>query len=240
MKGSLAVARREFRSSFNSPVAYVLVVGFLVFSSAWLFVIQGFFAVGRADLSGYFGLMPFVFALLVPAATMRSWAEERRLGTYELLLTLPFSEAELVVGKFLASFGIIAVALLLSLGVPLLVAPLGYFDAGAIFSQYLGILLMAMAATAAGEWVSSFSKNQVSAFLGAVLVILALLLVDRVGAFLHTGGMVAAALNWLSLMTHHDSLSRGVLDTGDLLYYLILTFSFLYLTAWNVRRRKWS
>ena len=240
MKGVLSVARREFRSAFNSPVAYVLVVGFLVFSAAWLFIIQGFFAIGGADLSPYFTLMPFIFALIVPATTMRSWAEERRLGTYEILLTLPLSEAELVFGKFLSSFGVICVALVLSLGVPISVALLGSFDGGMIFSQYFGIFLTAAAVTAIGEWVSSLAKNQVSAFIGASLLVLIFDLVDRVGAFLHVGGILADLLNWLSLNTHYQSLSRGVLDTGDLAYYLLLTVFFLYLTAWNVRRRKWS
>lgn len=240
MKGSLTVARREFRASFNSPVAYVLIVGFLVFTAAWLFIIQAFFAVGRADLSPWFGIMPIVFAFLIPSATMRSWAEERRLGTYELLLTLPFSESEVVLGKFLAAFGMIGAALVLSLGVPLSVAALGDFDAGVIVSQYLGVILMAAAATAAGEWVSSLAKNQVSAFIGAALLILLLVLMDRVGTFLHATGVLAAVFNWLSLSYHNEAFSRGVLDTRDLAFYLLATTFFLYLTAWNVRRRKWS
>ena len=240
MKGSLTIARREFRAAFNSPVAYILIVGFLVFTSVWLFVIEAFFAMGKADLSSWFGLMPVVLVFLISASTMRSWAEERRLGTYELLLTLPFPEAELVLGKFLAAFGVIAVALLLSLGVPLSVAFLGNFDSGIIVSQYIGILLTAAAATAVGEWVSSLAKNQVSAFVGSALLILLLVLLDRVGTFLHAGGALAALFNWLSLSYHNESLSRGVLDTRDLAFYVLSTVFFLYLTAWNVRRRKWS
>ncbi len=240
MKGTLVIARREFRSAFNSPIAYVLAVAFLVFSSAWLFIFQSYFARGQADLGPWFSIMPVMFAFLIPAATMRSWAEERRLGTYELLLTLPFSEAELVAGKFIAAFAVFAVALLLSLGVPLSLSLLGSFDAGAIFGQYLGILLAAAAATAIGEWVSSMAKNQVSAFVGASLLILAFVLVDKLGAFVHSQGAAAALFAWLSLSAHYSSLARGVLDTRDLSFYLILTLFFLYLTAWNVHRRKWS
>ena len=240
MKGCLAVARREFRSAFNSPIAYVLVIGFLAFSSLWLFIIQSFFAVGQADLQPWFGVMPVMFAFLIPAATMRSWAEERRQGTYELLLTLPFNEGELVAGKYIAALGVFAVAIVLSLGVPLSLSLLGTFDSGAIFGQYLGIILMAAAATAIGEWVSSLAKNQVSAFVGASLLILAFVLVDRVGTFLHSMGLLAQILSWFSLSAHFTSLARGVLDTRDLSYYVILIIAFLYLTAWNVRRRKWS
>lgn len=240
MKGSLNIARREIRSAFNSPVAYVLVGAFLVFTSAWLFVVQAFFVQGKAELSAWFGIMPIVFAFLIPSVTMRSWAEERRLGTYELLLTLPYTEAELVIGKFLSSLAIIGLALLLSLGVPLLVSLLGRLDLGVLVSQYAGILLTAAAAIAIGEWVSSLAKNQVSSFIGASLLILVFVLVDRLGSFLHSGGFGASLLNWLSLAFHNQGFGRGVLDTRDLAYYLILTLFFLYLTAWNVRRRKWS
>ena len=117
MKNVLAIAKREIRSSFNSPVAYAVILGFLVFTGVYLYFIRGFYAVGQADLRSYFGLMPIVLAFLVPALTMRSWAEERRLGTYELLLTLPFSETELVVGKFLSSFALAALAIALTLPV---------------------------------------------------------------------------------------------------------------------------
>ncbi len=240
MKGSLSVARREIRSAFNSPVAYILIGAFLVFTSVWLFVIQAFFVRGKAELSAWFALMPLVFCFLIPSVTMRSWAEERRLGTYELLLTLPFTEAELVIGKFLASLVVLGLALLLSLGVPLSISLVGRLDLGVLVSQYTGTLLMVAASIAIGEWVSSLAKNQVSAFVGATLLLLLFVLVDKVGSFLQAQGLVASLLNWLSLAFHNQGFARGVLDTRDLAFYLVLTTFFLYLTAWNVRRRKWS
>jgi len=240
VRPTLAIARRELRSAWNSPVAYVLVVGFLVFCAGWLYFVRGFFAAGLADLRPYFGLMPLAFAFLAPAATMRSWAEERRLGTYELLLTMPFSEGELVGGKFLALLAALPAALLLSLPVPLTASLLGSFDPGVLAGQYLGALLAAATATAAGEWVSSLAKNQVSAFVAAASLLLALVLVDRLAAFLRLGGAAAGLAAWLSMSRHFESLSRGVLDGRDLAYYLATSGVFLYLTAWNVRRRKWS
>ena len=240
MKRVLAVARRELQSSFNSPVAYAVILGFLVFNAAWLYFVRGFFALNQADLRPYFGIMPVVLAFLAPALTIRTWAEERRLGTYELLLTMPFSEGELVGGKFLASLAVAAIALGLTIPVPLTAALLGSFDVGALVAQYLGILLEAAAALAIGQWVSSLAKNQVSAFLGGVLLLLLLVLVDRIASYLRIGGVVAGLLNWLSLAFHFEAFSRGVVDTRDLAFFAAASAAFLYLSTWNLSRRKWS
>ncbi len=240
MKGFLPVFRREFRAAFNTPIAYGLIVAFLVFTSAWLYFVTGFYAVGLADLSSWFGMMPIVLAFVVPALTMRSWAEEARLGTGELLLTLPFAEFGLVVGKFLAAFAIVAIAVLLTIPVPFMASFLGSFDPGILAGQYLGVLLVAAAATAIGQWVSSKARNQVSAFLGSTLLLLLLVLIDRLASYLGSAGTLADLLNWLSLARHFNGFGRGVLDSRDLAYYLAATFFFLYLTAWTLGRRKWS
>lgn len=236
----LAVARRELRASFNTPVAYVVIVAFLVFTSAWLFFVRGFFAVGLADLRPFFGVMPIVLAFLAPALTMRSWAEERRQGTYELLLTVPATELELVLGKFLASYALLAAALLFTLPVPVFASMLGRFDVGVLVSQYLGVLLAGATATAIGQWVSSRSKNQVSAFVASALLILGLVLAGNVANFLGLPGPLAGLATWLSLASHYEAFARGVLDLRDLAYYLVVGAFALYLTAWNLRRRKWS
>jgi ABC-2 type transport system permease protein len=240
MKNVLAIARRELKSSFNSPVAYAVILGYLVFTGIYLYFLRGFYVVGQADLRPYFTIMPIVFCFLVPALTMRSWAEERRLGTYELLLTLPFTEGELVLGKFLSSFALAGIAVALTIPVPLSASMLGSFDLGTLVTQYLGVLLEAAAAVAVGEWISCLAKNQVSAFVGSVLALLALVLVDKLSGFFGAGGLVAALLNWLSLAFHYDSFSRGVIDTRDLAYYISTAVLFLYLSSWGLTRRKWS
>jgi ABC-2 type transport system permease protein len=240
MKNVLAIARREIKSSFNSPVAYAVILGYLLFTGIYLYFIRAFFVVGQADLSAYFTIQPIVFAFLVPALTMRSWAEERRLGTYELLLTLPFTEAELVLGKFLSSFALAAIAIGLTLPVPITAAMHGSFDFGVVAAQYLGVLLEAATAVAIGEWISSLSKNQVTAFVCSVLALLVLVLVNQVSSFFSAGGFAASLLNWLSLSFHYDSFSRGVVDTRDLVYYLSAQVLFLCLSAWGLTRRKWS
>jgi len=240
MKNVLAITRRELKSSFNSPVAYAVILGYLLFTGIYLYFIHGFYAVGQADLRSYFTIMPIVLAFLIPALTMRSWAEERRLGTYELLLTLPFTEGQLVLGKYLSSLALAAIALALTIPVPLAASMLGSFDPGVLVAQYLGVLLEAAAAVALGEWISSLAKNQVTAFVASVLVLLALVLVDKVASFLGSKGFIASLLDWLSLAFHFDSFSRGVVDTRDLAYYLSTTVLFLYLASWGLTRRKWS
>lgn len=240
MNNVLAVAKRELKSAFNSPVAYVVILGYLLFTGIYLYFISGFYSLGQADLRGYFSIMPFVLVFLVPALTMRSWAEERRLGTYELLLTLPFTEGQLVLGKFLSSFALAAITIALTIPVPLCASMLGSFDVGILVAQYAGVFLEAAAAIAIGEWISSLAKNQVSAFLGTVLILLALVLVDRVSSFFGSRGIVAFLVNWLSLSYHFDSFSRGVIDSRDLAYYVSALVLFLYLSSWGLNRRKWS
>ncbi|MDP3179754.1 MAG: ABC transporter permease subunit [Spirochaetaceae bacterium] len=240
MRGTLAVAKRELRSAFNSPVAYAVILGFLVFTAVWLYFVRRFFALGQADLRSYFSVMPLVFSFLAPALTMRSWAEERRMGTYELLLTLPFSELQLVLGKYLAAFALSAIALGLTLPVPITASLLGSFDPGALAGQYIGILLVAASSTAIGIWVSSLAKNQISAFVAATLGLLALVLVERLSSFFGAGGVIAYFFNWLSLAYHYEPFSRGVVDTRDLAYFAAACVLFLYLSTWNLTRRKWS
>ena len=148
MKGALTIAAREAKAYFNSPVAYIFILSFLLSAGILFFFVEGFFAVGRASMRPYFGLMPIILAILVPALTMRLWAEEKRQGTNELLLTMPFSDADLVLGKFLASMAVVGLAVILSIPVALMVSLFGSFDPGPVFTEYLGVILLACASTA--------------------------------------------------------------------------------------------
>ena len=227
VRRAAAVAGRELASLFNSPVAYVVIAFHLALTAGWFLLGGRFFAAGRATLQEYFGLWPLVFIVLLPALTMRAWAEEGRLGTAELLLTLPLRERELVLGKFAASLALLGLLALLSLPVPLSVLPLGAFQAGPIVGQYAGVLLLGAAGLAAGMAVSALSANQVTAFLLGAAVLLALTLVGRVPALLTLPGWLAGALTWLSLDHHFESFRKGLLDSRDLLYFLVLTVGFL-------------
>jgi ABC-2 type transport system permease protein len=240
MNRVLAIARRELRSSFNSPVAYAVIISFLLFTAVSLFFLSAFFTMNQADLRQYFDFMLKAFAFVIPAITMRSWAEERRTGTYELLLTLPYAESELVLGKFLAAFVLALIAIFLTLPVPLAVSLLGSFDPGVLAAQYLGVILAAGAAVALGQWVSSLAKNQVSAFLGAAFAMIFLVFINALANFLQVGGLLAAILNWLSLAFHYEAFARGVADSRDLAYFIAVGVLFLFLSTWNLTRRKWS
>ncbi len=239
MNGTFAIAKREITSYFNSPLAYIFIVTFLISCALLFFFMERFFAAGQASLRGYFALMPFVFSILVPALTMRLWAEERRQGTYELLLTMPFRDGELVIGKYLAAMAVVGFALAASLPVPLLVSIFGRFDMGTIVAEYLGAIMMASAAVAIGQAISGASRNQMSAFLATVLILLVLSLMAQVNAWVELPTALASAVNWVSLSYHFQSFSRGVLDTRDVLYFALLTIASLYLTTRFISIGKW-
>ena len=233
------VIRKELKSYFNSPIAYVVVITFLVFSSIWIFYLQSFFAANTASLRGYFSVIPIVFIIVMPAITMRSWAEEKKLGTLEVLLTLPFRESTLVVGKYIAALALLAIMIGLTLPIPLLAARFGSFDWGEILSQYLGALLIGAAGISVGLFVSSLTTNQVSAFLVSLFVLLVLTLIAQVNVVLSPPAWAAGIFNFISLGQHFSNFQRGLIDTRDLAYYLLVSGLFLYLNTKTLVFKKW-
>lgn len=240
MNRIFVLARKELRSAWNSPTAYAVTLFFLLFTSIWFFYVQRFLAMDSANLRSYFALFPVAFTLVVPALTMRSWAEERKMGTAEILLTMPFSEWELVLGKFLASWATLAIAIALTVFVPLTLAPLGDFDSGAIAGEYLGALLLGSAAVALGQFVSSLSRNQVSAFLAGVVILLVATLANQITLTLDLPLALADVINYVSLAFHFESFAKGVVDTRDVAYFILVAFLFLFLNARVILFRKWS
>ena len=236
----LAVVRKELASSFNSPIAYIVVISFLVFTSVWLFYLNQFFSRNEASLRIFFQVIPTVFVFLVPALTMRSWAEERKSGTLEILLTLPFREGEVVIGKFLGAMSLVALMVALTVPLPLSLSRLGAFDAGQIFAEYLGVLLVGSAGVAAGLLISSLSANQISSFTFCGLALLALTLANQVNFIVSLPPWLASAVNWVSFGSHYESFRRGVIDTRDLAYFILVTALFLFLNTRVLVRRKWS
>jgi ABC-2 type transport system permease protein len=228
---ALTITRKELRAAVNTPLAYLVAVAYLVFTAAWLFFMNQFFARNEASLRLYFGVVPTVFIFLVPALTMRSWAEERRMGTLEVLLTLPFREWEVVLGKFLGAFGLLFFVILLSLPLPVSLCGMGDFDWGVVAGQYLGVLLIGAAGVSLGLFVSSLSTNQVAAFILTGLALLCLTLAGELPGVVGMPDWLSRTLRFLSFGPHFDSFNRGVLDSRDVLYFLLSTTLFLSLNA---------
>jgi ABC-2 type transport system permease protein len=236
---ALALTRKELYSQINSPVFYGIAVFFLLFTSIWLFYFQQFFVRNTAALRPFFAAFPLAFVLVIPVITMKSWAEERKLGSAEILLTMPFSEWDLTLGKFLSSLAMIAVLLVLTLPVPLSLFPLGDFDGGVIASEYLGAFLLGASAAALGHLLSALSKNQAGAFLGSAVVLLLVMLMNQFTLGLNLPPLLAEAVNAVSLAFHFESFSKGLIDTRDLAYFILTTALFLYLNTRVLLFRKW-
>jgi ABC-2 type transport system permease protein len=217
--------QREFKAYFDSPVAYVFLIAFLVLTGFLTFAVTMFFEQRQANLSPFFFWHPWVYLLLVPAATMGTWAEERRNGTIELLLTLPITLVEALVGKFLAAWAFIAIALGLTFPIVMTTLWLGDPDIGAILCGYVGSLLMAGACVAIGVFASALSRSQVISFVISLAVCLGLMIIgfdpfiNAVSKWGVPAKLVEAAAS-CSLIRHFNSMRRGVIDLTDVVYYV--------------------
>jgi ABC-2 type transport system permease protein len=238
MRNVWMIAGKELRSYFNSTIAYIFMVVFLVLTSLLFFELQKFFVVGQATLRDFFGLVPIVMLFFVPAISMRMWAEERKLGTLETLMTLPLRDWEVVLGKFLASLLFMLITLVLTFPLPVMVGAIGHPDAGAIFCGYLGLVLLGGAYLAIGLWISSLTENQIVAFITAAVVCLILFIVG-VDIFLTAvPKWLVPVLKGLALGSRFSSIERGVIDLRDVVYYLSLIGFFLFLNVRAVEMRK--
>jgi ABC-2 type transport system permease protein len=229
LRAALIVMRRELSGYFSTPVAWVFIVIFLVMSGAFTFYIGSFFERGNADLAPFFQFNPWLYLFLVPAIAMRLWAEERRSGTIELLLTLPLTTGQAVLGKFLAAWLFIGLALLLTFPIWLTVNYLGEPDNGIIVAGYIGSWLMAGGFLAIGSCISALTRNQVVAFILTVVVCFGFMLSGLPMVMnLFTGWAPQALLDVIadfSFLAHFASISKGVIDLRDLVYFaLVITF----------------
>lgn len=235
MNPTLILFRRELRSYFATPVAYVFIVIFLLLSGSFTFYLGGFFERGQADLEPFFHFHPWLYLFLVPAVAMRLWADERKSGTIELLLTLPITMWQAVFAKFLAAWCFIAIALALTFPIWITVNYLGDPDNGVIVTSYLGSLLMAGAFLAIGACLSAASRSQVVAFILSVVVCFLFLLagfplvLDVFRAVAPQG--LVDAISGLSFLTHFNAISNGVIDLRDLVYFILTIGFWLYANA---------
>ena len=229
------IFRRELRSSFNSPVAYVVIVVFLAIVG-WFFT-SNLFLSNVASLRVVFELVPLVFLFFAPAVTMRLLAEEKKSGTFELLATMPVRDIEIVLGKFFAAWTLLTAALAPTLIYLLTLEVLGTPDLGPVVTGYLGLLLMGGVYIAVGLFASSLTENQIVAFIIGFLIMLALFLADKVLIYAPEG--FASTLEYLAIDYHFANIARGVIDSRNIVYFgSVLGFSLL-LTTVSLERRKW-
>lgn len=225
MSPVMAVARRELRSYFVTPVAYVFLVIFLVLAGILTFYAGDFYQRGQADLQPFFVMHPWLYLVLVPAVSMRMWAEEAKGGTLELLLSLPLTLAQAMLGKFLAAWLFIGLALVLTFPIWITVNYLGSPDNGVILAGYMGSWLMAGAFLAIGACLSAVTQSQVVAFVLTLVVCFLLILVGQPQVLEFFQGALPRrlvnAVAHLSMLRHFEAISRGVLDLRDLLYFLL-------------------
>lgn len=232
---TFAIARRELHSYFVTPVAYVFIVIFLLLAGAFTFYLGAFYERSQADLQPFFNFHPWLYLFLIPAVAMRLWSEERKSGSIELLLTLPVTMWQAVLGKFLAAWAFIAIALALTFPIWITVNYLGEPDNGVILASYLGSLLMAGAFLAIGACLSAATRNQVVAFILTVVVCFLLLLagfplvLDAIRAVFPDA--IADAIAQLSFLTHFAAIAKGVIDLRDVLFFLLTIGFWLYACA---------
>ena len=237
MTNITAIFKKEFRSYFNSPIAYIFITFFLGLSS-WLFF-RGFFLQNQAEMRGFFGLMPWIFLFFIPAVTMKLWAEEKKIGTIEILMTLPIRDYEVVLGKFFASFALLVVTVLLSFVIPVSVMYVGDPDGGIIITGYIGLLLMGAAYLAIGLCASTLTENQIIAFILGIFTCFVLLIIGEDIVLFNAPDWLFPIFNYLGLGSHYSSILRGVLDSRDIIYYLSVIGFFLYLSTLAIESRKW-
>lgn len=236
------IAKREIIGFFASPVAYVFIVIFLLLTGFFTFMVGGLFERGEANLEPFFTWHPWLYLFLVPAVGMRMWSEERRQGTMELLLTMPITPWQAIVGKFIASWLVLALALVLTFPVALTVNYLGHPDNGVILAGYIGSLLMAGAYLAVSAMTSAMTRNQVISFILSVLVCLFLILagwppVTNLLVQWATPGLVELVSSF-SVMTHFASVQKGVIDTRDLVFFVSIIGFSLFSTSVIIRAHR--
>ncbi|MBW2609207.1 MAG: ABC transporter permease subunit [Deltaproteobacteria bacterium] len=215
---------KEFRSYFASPIAYIVISIFLLVTG-WFFFTT-FFLFSQAGLRNFFTLLPVIFPFVVPAITMRLFSEELNIGSYEILLTMPVTFTDVVLGKFLASVAFIAAMLIPTISYPVTISFLGQLDWGPVVGGYIGAVLLGAAFSAIGLFASSLTRNQIIAFIIGVAICFGLTLIDKMLFFLPRS--LLGFFGYLGADFHFQNISKGVIDSRDILYFLSVSFIGLY------------
>jgi len=234
MAGARQVFQKDFKVYFVSPIAYIVISIFLILCG-WFFF-STFFLFDQAEMRNFFTLLPGIFSFVIPAVTMRLFSEERNTGSYELLLTLPLSGRDVVLGKFLSALAFVTIMLLPTLSYAVFVSLYGDLDWGPVMGGYLGALLLGAAFSSIGLFASSLTRNQIIAFIIGMAICFALTLLDKMLFFLPKSFL--GVLQFLGADFHFQNIARGILDSRDILYFLSVCFVMLYATSLVLQEKK--
>ncbi|GMN05634.1 gliding motility-associated ABC transporter permease subunit GldF [Croceitalea sp. MTPC5] len=239
----LAIFKKEIRSFFTNPIGYLIIVLFLVLCGLFLWVFRGSYNVfdsGFADLTNFFLLSPWVFLFLIPAVTMKSFSEERKLGTLELLLIKPIGTLQMVLGKFWGAFVLCVLAVLPTIIYVFTISDLGItvanYDLGVILGSYFGLLFLMATYTSIGVFSSSLSENQILAFILALVLCFTVFYGFEAVATLIEDGNTQNLMKSFGAKAHFESIARGIIDTRDITYFLSLTLLFIHLTNHSLKK----
>jgi ABC-2 type transport system permease protein len=234
MQQALLIFNKEFKDYFISPIAYIVIAIFLAVTG-WLFF-STFFIYGQVELRRFFDLLPFLFALVVPIVTMRLFSEEFNVGSYELLLTLPVTTWDIIIGKFLAAVAFVGAMLIPTLSYPIFISFVGDLDWGVVLGSYIGALLMGAAYAGIGLFASSLTRNQIIACIVAMVICVFLTIVNQMLFFFPQA--LLGVISFLSSDVHFENISKGIVDSRDLIYFLSVAFLGLYATDLAIQEKK--
>ncbi|MCL4306547.1 ABC transporter permease subunit [bacterium] len=234
MHNIMVIARREFKSYFDSPVAYIVLMFFLTITG--YFFTSNLFLANQADLRTLWGIIPLLFVFFIPAISMKLLADEKKTGTIELLYTYPIRDSEIVLGKYFAALALLGVLLLFTIIYAITVNSLGNMDVGQAFAGYVGLILMAAAYLAIGVFASSVTDNQIIAFILALFISFFFFIADKILFFLPSG--IAGIFEYLGIEYHFQNIARGVIDSRNVLYFLSVIFFGLLMASHSLSRRR--
>jgi ABC-2 type transport system permease protein len=224
MRQAIQIFRKDFRSYFVSPIAYIVIAIFLLVTG-WFFFAT-FFLFGQANLRNFFSLLPIIFSFVIPAITMRLVSEELNIGSYEILMTMPVTFSGVVVGKFMAALAFVVAMLIPTAAYPITVTLLGQLDWGPVLGGYIGAVLLGGAFCAIGLFASSLTRNQIIAFIVGMAICFSLTLIDKMLFFLPRS--LLGVLAYLGADFHFQNISKGIIDSRDVIYFVSVGFIGLY------------
>ncbi|UCE72075.1 MAG: ABC transporter permease subunit [Nitrospiraceae bacterium] len=234
MRNTINIFKKEFRGYFISPIAYIVISIFLILTG-WFFF-STFFLFGQAEMRNFFSLLPVILSFIIPAVTMRLFSEEFNTGSYELLLTMPVSSLNIILGKFLAATAFVAIMLMPTLAYAFFISFLGDLDWGPVIGGYTGAVLLGAAFSSIGLFASSLTRNQIIAFITGMTLCFVLTLIDKMLFFLPES--LLSVFQFLGADFHFQNISKGVVDSRDLLYFLSVCFVMVYGTNLVIQEKK--